>query len=314
MDIFKTCSKCHVKKISSYFCKDIKSKDGFLSNCRECQAKVKIEFHKRNKAREIIDIPNVKLCPGCNIEKPSIGFNKAKRNKDGLADCCKDCGSYRNKRCREENSAREVIIIPEFKRCNMCKITLSGSLFSKAKRNKSGLSDYCKKCNSVRHKKLSYGISLEQFNYMLDLQGTVCAICKTLPKNKGLQVDHDHLTANVRGLLCGTCNRSLGFFKDNPFLLNNAKRYLNAPLSKIKYRTKIGKAVKARILTEQNFMCKIYCVNLHNQKVCLDHCHKTGLVRGCLCERCNCGLGQLKDSVDLFKNAIDYLNRSNGYL
>jgi hypothetical protein len=40
---------------------------------------------------------------------------------------------------------------------------------------------------------------------------------------------------------------------------------------------------------------------------CIDHCHKTGLVRGLLCYRCNMGLGLFKDNVDILNQAIKYL-------
>jgi hypothetical protein len=39
----------------------------------------------------------------------------------------------------------------------------------------------------------------------------------------------------------------------------------------------------------------------------IDHNHETGIVRGALCLTCNAGLGGLKDSVDVLKSAIKYL-------
>lgn len=40
-------------------------------------------------------------------------------------------------------------------------------------------------------------------------------------------IDHCHKTDIVRGLLCGSCNKGLGFFKDSPNLLYKASDYLS---------------------------------------------------------------------------------------
>lgn len=44
----------------------------------------------------------------------------------------------------------------------------------------------------------------------------------------------------------------------------------------------------------------------HN-KLVVDHCHKTGVVRGLLCGRCNSGIGMLKDDPELVFAALRYL-------
>lgn len=45
------------------------------------------------------------------------------------------------------------------------------------------------------------------------------------------------------------------------------------------------------------------------KRLALDHDHKTGELRGFLCGRCNTGIGQFKDSVELLEGAILYLNK-----
>ena len=42
----------------------------------------------------------------------------------------------------------------------------------------------------------------------------------------------------------------------------------------------------------------------------VDHCHKTGKVRGILCWNCNVGIGKLKDDTNLLRRAIRWLERS----
>jgi hypothetical protein len=39
----------------------------------------------------------------------------------------------------------------------------------------------------------------------------------------------------------------------------------------------------------------------------VDHCHKTGKIRGLLCNRCNQSMGKVKDDIDLLKKFLAYL-------
>jgi hypothetical protein len=50
-----------------------------------------------------------------------------------------------------------------------------------------------------------------------------CEICVTTER---LRVDHNHTTKRVRGCLCNGCNRGLGYFGDDPALLERAAAYL----------------------------------------------------------------------------------------
>lgn len=79
----------------------------------------------------------------------------------------------------------------------------------------------------ARFKKL--GITEEQYLRMQADQADRCAICRTgtpWKRSRTWHVDHDHLTGEVRGLLCTKCNRGLGLFQDSPDLLRSAIRYL----------------------------------------------------------------------------------------
>ena len=41
--------------------------------------------------------------------------------------------------------------------------------------------------------------------------------------------------------------------------------------------------------------------------ICVDHCHRTGKVRGILCRKHNAAIGALGDSADEVRKALDYL-------
>ena len=70
--------------------------------------------------------------------------------------------------------------------------------------------------------KTKYGLTYLQFLTMSYSQGGKCALCERQPKVGRLQVDHDHETKKVRGLLCYPCNR----FKVGSNTIEDAKAVL----------------------------------------------------------------------------------------
>lgn len=74
-----------------------------------------------------------------------------------------------------------------------------------------------------------YRVSPDDLEAMLAKQDSACAICITpfgdLPVDR-YNVDHDHNTGHVRGLLCQRCNQALGMMEDDPVKLDRAAQYL----------------------------------------------------------------------------------------
>lgn len=76
-----------------------------------------------------------------------------------------------------------------------------------------------------RNLKLRYKMTPKEYDEMAEKQDNSCLICNRETLGK-LHIDHDHNTGKVRGLLCGSCNRGLGMFGDDPEILSRAIKYL----------------------------------------------------------------------------------------
>lgn len=69
-----------------------------------------------------------------------------------------------------------------------------------------------------------YGMTLQDYQNMRELQSGMCAICGMTSNN--LCIDHDHALGQVRQLLCPRCNRALGLANDDVSTLEKALAYL----------------------------------------------------------------------------------------
>ncbi len=139
------------------------------------------------------------------------------------------------------------------KRCSICKKNKDVSEFyiRWLLSNSATYTSACKECSRTRnrtsyktkirgsqnrdgHLRRVYGLSTEEYGKLYAKQGGVCAICgkpETSTNKKtgeiyNLSVDHNHQTGAIRGLLCYSCNVSLGHFKDDISKLFAAIEYL----------------------------------------------------------------------------------------
>lgn len=138
------------------------------------------------------------------------------------------------------------------KKCRICGRELPVSYFYKRNSSRDGYRGECKECHANKSKayynshkaehrvvsrrysiKKNYGLTEDEFSALYESQGGKCAICgKSLTKvgkekSKVANIDHDHKTGKVRGILCQGCNLGLGGFRDNPEYLLSALFYLN---------------------------------------------------------------------------------------
>jgi hypothetical protein len=81
------------------------------------------------------------------------------------------------------------------------------------------------------YKKL-YGITADEFDAKIKAQSNLCPIGLHHFDPPGQSqfapcMDHDHVTGELRGVICRHHNRAIGFFKDNTAELQSAIAYLN---------------------------------------------------------------------------------------
>jgi hypothetical protein len=92
-----------------------------------------------------------------------------------------------------------------------------------------------KEARKQQHYKKKYGITLEDYNKILDSQSGICAICQQTEvistgktkKINPLGIDHCHKTGRIRGLLCSKCNIGLGFLEKLTVPIERYFNYLN---------------------------------------------------------------------------------------
>lgn len=135
----------------------------------------------------------MKICPKCSRRLGPECFHKDANRKDGLACWCRDCCASKARRWYAENH-EEV-----------------------------------KASNRVRYYERNYritrrGLTLEEYNELLALQGGKCAVCGCELLRP--QIDHCHRTDRVRGVLCTPCNIVVGWLESHAERAVQAAAYL----------------------------------------------------------------------------------------
>lgn len=183
-----------------------------------------------------------KECRSCGIRKPLQDFSPSKKNRDGRVSHCRECLRARGARDREASRGRPSTRRPAppdgMKWCPSCGGHLPVEAFGRNRSSGDGRTAYCKPCHneigrvnrtrrhgSTReyHLRRRYGIGVAEYDAMVEAQGGLCALCK---ERKPQHVDHDHLTNQIRGVLCSCCNQGLGNFRDSVASLREAIDYL----------------------------------------------------------------------------------------
>lgn len=139
-----------------------------------------------------------------------------------------------------------------------------------------------------------------------------CSVCK---ETKDLSEFYNYKsTKDGKSYRCKSCDNKarLKWATNNP-----EKSHLSQRERNLRHRFGVDLQWYEEQLKKQNYCCAI-CGTKENKVVrgaridlsfAVDHCHKTGKIRGLLCNQCNRALGMFNDSVELIHKAINYLKK-----
>lgn len=181
-------------------------------------------------------------CCGCGAER-WVQF----KSGGPIRDRCHPCSSAAAKKARLAADPA-----PGLRICRECEVTKSHAEFPTRGRTIRGRCQACRTAAAGRARnddpetyrrrsgayrkakphvargaylKYKYGITLDEYEQMLAAQGGKCWICHGIDSVR-LSVDHCHETGEVRGLLCGNCNRLIGYAKEDEEVLARAILYV----------------------------------------------------------------------------------------
>ena len=188
-----------------------------------------------------------KICSICKEKKPIIEFNKHSGCKFGVRPQCKKCHSIQSIKWQQKNKEHRQSYLKSWYKDNQDKVKEQRENYKDIKNEKRRLKykydeDYREERlkqarewqmnnpNKRKNQRLrQYGISFEEFNFLLEKANNKCEICgySDMSDKKIFPViDHCHNSNKVRGVLCSKCNLALGHFNDNIDSLKNAINYL----------------------------------------------------------------------------------------
>lgn len=214
--------------------------------------------------------------------------------------------------------------------CAKCKDNFSEDHFYKYIRS-TGKVQY--NCRNGRQKKKKSKLTLLQeslgvkrkkdskalFHIPMEDGRIYCGDCKQL-----FQEDHFHIVKyenrkyNNSNVIQYTCkSHDIRFSELNPDRLyksnykNSPRDYKRDAMLQREYGITLDEYFE--MLEKQNYSCDICNISQKDLKkpLFVDHCHKTGKVRGLLCNNCNWTLGLMKDNPEYLNNAILYLKKNS---
>lgn len=171
------------------------------------------------------------------------------------------------------------------KRCSRCKEHKPRAAFAKNKSMRDGLQAYCRECAAAYHQQRQ--------------------LAKGLHVRPRVRVPEGHKH-------CRTCGEIKPYSEwtrnssasDGLATLCRARKAVKGRQHHLRRNYGLTEVERDAMIVAQRGLCAI-CLDA--PPVHVDHCHKTGRVRGVLCFNCNSAIGKLRDDPDAARRAATYL-------
>ena len=232
------------------------------------------------------------------------------------------------------------------KECSKCRNNFYADEFGLSTRAVDSINSWCKLCRSADSRrwfkqnkekgahtrwlwkiKTKYNMTQAVYDEMLERQSFLCGICGGTASPRGhFDIDHDHSTGTVRGLLCRACNQGLGLILDDISIIGHLIQYLDntivitAPdtFPSANLTRQCCVFLRKYSMVESDYIslwnrsggtCYVCCCTAasNGKMLAVDHSHETGAIRGLLCSRCNLALGKVVDNTEILYLMTVYL-------
>ena len=166
-----------------------------------------------------------KQCKSCGIVKSLDSYYKTERSPDGLFAVCRSCHRERAELWKKNNPNK----VKEIQKRYQSKVRTKYYLLQKRKNQENYIA------YSNLRKELDTQRKLKRYDGLVGKlridQNNSCGLClKPFTKFNPIDLDHDHTSGLIRGLLCRKCNSGLHYFEDINYV-ERALTYLKFPPS-----------------------------------------------------------------------------------
>ncbi|WP_437105330.1 endonuclease VII domain-containing protein [Streptomyces sp. enrichment culture] len=171
------------------------------------------------------------------------------------------------------------------KRCSRCKQSKPRAAFASNKSTRDGLQAYCRECAAMYYRQRQDARGRKPRPRVAAPEGhKYCQRCGKIKPHS--EWDRNRTASDGLSTSCKAC------------------RAVQGRASHLKRNYGLTEAERDAMIAAQRGLCAI-CLDA--PPVHVDHCHRTGRVRGVLCFNCNSAIGKLRDDPDVGRRAVAYL-------